>query len=111
FLTFSRSRDYKVLSVTCRQNPTGGHVKMRAAKVVLILAIVLGLTLVVMAKLPQQGQPQPGMKTDPADPGFEAAHDRLYNPENRAKEANRLTQTLAPALPESPEAYAPLPHK
>jgi hypothetical protein len=84
---------------------------MRAAKVVLILAIVLCLTLVVMAKLPQQGQPQPGTKTDPADPGFEAAHDRLYNPENRAKEANRLTQTLAPALPESPEAYAPLPHK
>jgi Protein of unknown function (DUF1549)/Protein of unknown function (DUF1553) len=84
---------------------------MKAAKVVVGLAMVLCLTLVLAARLPQQNQEQPGMKANQADPGFEAAHDRLYSPEDRAKEANRLTQTLAPSLPDSPEAYAPLPHK
>src|SRR6516225_6605250 len=83
-------------------------VKMRTAILVLMITTVLCLTLVVAAQLPQQEQAQPARQTDP---GFEAAHQQLYSPEDRVGQANRLTQTVASALPPGPASYEPLPHK
>ena len=71
---------------------------------------VLCLTLVVIAQLPQQEQDQP-QPARQIDPGFEAAHERLYVPEDRAKDASSLTETVAAALPASAASTAPIPHK
>jgi hypothetical protein len=83
---------------------------MRTAILVLMITTVLCLTLVVAAQLPQKEAEQ----TQPArqlDPGFEEAHQQLYSPEDRVGQANRLTQTVASALPPGPASYEPLPHK
>lgn len=83
---------------------------MRSALLVLTITTVLCLTLVVAAQLPQkdQEQPQPARQIDP---GFEAAHEHLFAPEDKAGQASRLTQSVASALPPGPASYEPLPHK
>src|SRR5438477_1601592 len=83
---------------------------MRSAILVLTAVTVLCLTLVVTAQLPQpqkdQEQAQPAR-----DPGFEAAHERVFQPQDKAGEVGRLTEKVAPSGPASPAAFAPLPHK
>src|SRR5579883_465241 len=87
---------------------------MKPRKVILVISImaVLCLSLVVLAQLPQpqndQEQQQPVRQLDP---GFEAAHDQVFAPEDRIGKANQLTQTVAAALPPGPASYEPLPHK
>ncbi len=83
---------------------------MKAAKVGLVVAMGLSLTLAVTAKLPQQAQPQE-RQTNPVDPGFEAAHERLFDAQDKAKDASRLTETLSPSLPPSAASFAPVPRK
>src|SRR5205823_2855041 len=89
--------------------PTKG-VQMRSAILVLSAVTVLCLTLVVTAQLPppqkDQEQAQPAR-----DPGFEAAHERVFQPPDKAGEVGRLTEKVAPSGPASPAAFAPLPHK
>src|SRR5216684_2667377 len=82
---------------------------MKPANWVLILATVLCLTLVVTAQLPQKDQPQPGQQLDPDR--FEAAHGQLLSSEDKGKEASRLTETVAPSLPDTEAAFAPVPRK
>jgi hypothetical protein len=69
---------------------------MKSAKLVLVLmsTMVLCLSLVVVA---QQDQPAPRPQSDP-DMG--AVHQDLLNPEDRAEDANRLTEAVAAALPD-----------
>ena len=85
---------------------------MKPATLILTITItaVLCLTLVVTAQLPQkdQEQPQPAKQIDP---GFEAAHEHLFAPEDKAGQANRLTQAVAAALPVTAASTAPVPHK
>src|SRR5438105_4094350 len=81
---------------------------MRSANWVVMVAMVVCLAIVVTAQLPQQDQPQPNRRSDP---GFEAAHDRLFTNQDKAGEASRLTQAVAPALPANAASSAPIPRK
>src|SRR6266571_1624067 len=83
---------------------------MKRASMVLIITAVLCLTLAVTAQLPQKGQDQP-QPARQSDPGFEAAHDRLIQTQDKAKEAGRLTETVAPSGPASPASFAPVARK
>src|SRR4051812_41732878 len=82
---------------------------MRAANLALIVTTVLCLTLAVGAQLPQKDQPQPGQQLDPDR--FEAAHNQLLSSEDKGKEASRLTQAVAPSLPDSQASFAPVSRK
>src|SRR5947208_5103606 len=82
---------------------------MKPAKLVLILTMVIGLTLVVAAQLPQKDPAQPGQQLDPDR--FEAAHGQLLSGDDKGKEAGRLTDAVAPALPDSEASFAPVPRK
>src|SRR5581483_10643776 len=42
---------------------------------------------------------------------MEAAHGKLLSGEDKAKEANRLTEAVAPALPATAASTAPMPRK
>jgi hypothetical protein len=42
---------------------------------------------------------------------LEAVHNQLYESQDKAKDASRLTQSLSPSLPPSEAAYAPVPRK
>src|SRR5438874_7492461 len=83
---------------------------MRSAILVLSAGTVLCLPLVVTAQLPppqkDQEQAQPAR-----DPGFEGAHERVFQPPDKAGDVGRLTEKVAPSGPASPAAFAPLPHK
>src|SRR5215510_8932294 len=81
---------------------------MRAAKLILISAMVLCLSLVVTARLRQQDPPQPGKPQ--SDPDFNGAHQGLLSTEDKVKEATDLTKAVAAALPNSASA-GPVPHK
>src|SRR5262245_15317540 len=80
---------------------------MKAVKWVLATAMVLCLTLVVPAQLPQQQQP--GQQAD--QDRIEAAHSELLNAKDKAAEASRLTQAVASALPGTGDPTAPIPRK
>src|ERR1041384_8687408 len=82
---------------------------MKPAYLVLILTVVLALTLVVTAELPRKHPPQPGQQGDPDR--FEAAHEQLTSPQDKGKEASRLTQAVAASLPDTATAYVPVPRK
>jgi len=82
---------------------------MKPAYLVLILAMVLCLTLAVTAQLPQNPQPQTSQQLDPDR--FEAAHGQLLSSEDKGKEASRLTETVAPSLPDTEASFAPVPRK
>ena len=82
---------------------------MKPAYWVLILTMVLSLTLVVTAQLPQKDQPPTGQQLDPDR--FEAVHDALTSPQDKGKEASRLTESVAPSLPDTEASFAPVPRK
>jgi hypothetical protein len=83
---------------------------MKRAKLVLTTILVLCLTLVVTAQLPQKGQPQPPQRQADQDP-IEAAHEQLLSGQDKAAEASRLTQAVASALPDAGASSAPIPRK
>jgi len=68
------------------------------------------LSLVVYARLPQQNpSQQPSAQGD--QDRIEAAHGKLLSGEDKAKEASRLTEAVAPALPQTAASTAPVPRK
>ena len=73
---------------------------MKPMKLVLVTTMVLCLTLVVSAQLPQKDQPQPNQRQVDQD-RTEAAHSELLTGQDKAAEASRLTQAVASALPDS----------
>src|SRR5438552_18406730 len=82
----------------CRQNtPRKSEELMKLAKLVLTTTMVMYLTLIVMAQLPQKGQPQPAPKQD--QDRIEAAHEHLLKGQDKAAEASRLTKEVASARP------------
>src|SRR5712691_1526818 len=82
--------------------------QMRPANLVVMVTMVVCLTVVVTAQLPQQDQPQPNRRLDP---GFEAAHEKLFTDQDKAGEASRLTEAVASALPANAVSSAPIPRK
>src|SRR2546425_523254 len=83
---------------------------MKPVKLVLMATAILCLTFVVTAQGPQNGQPQQGQPQ--ADPDrIEAAHSELLNAKDKAAEASKLTEALAPALPGAAASTAPIPRK
>ncbi len=83
---------------------------MQPAKLVLTTVLVLCLTLVVTAQLPQNQQPQQG-QTQVDQDRTEAAHSELLNAKDKAAEASRLTQAVAAALPGAGGPSTPIPRK
>src|SRR5712691_5067121 len=81
---------------------------MKPAKLVPMLTVLLSLSLVTGA-LPQKEQAEPGAQVD--QDKIEAAHGALLSGKDNAAEASRLTQTVAPVLPDTAAAYAPVPRK
>ena len=81
---------------------------MKAAILVLIVPLVVCLSLVVAAQLPQQQGPDPTQQLDPDR--FEAAHGALLDTQDKAKEASRLTEAVAAALPNAGPS-GPIPRK
>src|SRR5437773_1113547 len=83
---------------------------MKATTLVLILSMVLCLTAVLAAELPQQTSPAPAQQQ--LDPDrFEDAHGQLLSTQDKGKEASRLTEAVAPALPATAAAFEPVPRK
>ena len=83
---------------------------MKRGNWVLILVLMFLLSLVVFARLPQSNpsqQPQPQADQD----RIEAAHGKLLSGEDKAKEASRLTEAVAPALPGTVASTAPVARK
>ena len=83
---------------------------MKRGNWVLILVLMFLLSLVVFARLPQSNpsqQPQPQADQD----RIEAAHGKLLSGEDKAKEASRLTEAVAPALPGAVASTAPVARK
>src|SRR5262245_16907828 len=80
---------------------------MKSGSFILLIAMVFCLSLVVSAQKqqPQSAQPQT------TDDRIEAAHDKLLSAEDKAKEASRLTEAVAPALPAAAASTAPVPRK
>ena len=83
---------------------------MKPMKLVLVTTMVLCLTLVVSAQLPQKDQPQPNQRQVDQD-RTEAAHSELLTGQDKAAEASRLTQAVASALPGAAASSAPIPRK
>src|SRR5947208_9734210 len=83
---------------------------MKRRNLVLMTAMVFCLSLVVVAQLPQKNQSQPSQPQVDQD-RIEAAHGKLLSGEDKAKEASRLTEAVAPALPDSASSTAPVPRK
>jgi Protein of unknown function (DUF1549)/Protein of unknown function (DUF1553) len=80
---------------------------MKRGSFILFIAMVFCLSLVVSAQKeqPQSAQPQT------TDDRIEAAHGKLLSAEDKAKEASRLTEAVAPALPATAASTAPVPRK
>jgi Protein of unknown function (DUF1549)/Protein of unknown function (DUF1553) len=78
---------------------------MKRGSFILFIAMVFCLSLVVSA---QKEQPQ---SAQPQDDRIEAAHSKLLSAEDKAKEASRLTEAVAPALPAAAASTAPVPRK
>jgi hypothetical protein len=79
---------------------------MKPAKLVILSTAVLCLSLTVAAQLPQQDQPQ----RPQTDPDFSGVHQELLNPQDRAREASRLTEAVATAMPDAASS-GPIPRK
>src|SRR5204862_128772 len=83
---------------------------MKPVKSVLTTTLVLCLTLVVTAQLPQTATPQQNQPQADTD-RIEAAHSELLNAKDKAEEASRLTNAVSPALPGTAASSAPIPRK
>src|SRR5215471_2270324 len=83
---------------------------MKPAKLVIRTTVVLCLTLVVRAQQPQKA-PLPQEEQQADKDRVEAAHSELLTGKDKAAEASRLTQTVAPALPNAAASSAPIPRK
>src|SRR5438105_5168335 len=83
---------------------------MKPVKLVLTTILVLCLTLVVAAQLPQTAQPQQNQPQADND-RIEAAHSELLNAKDKAEEASRLTNAVSPALPGTAASAGPIPRK
>lgn len=83
---------------------------MKRGTFALIIAVVFSLSLVVSAQLPQKDQTQSNQPQADQD-RIEAAHGKLLSAEDKAKEASRLTEAVAPALPAAAASNAPVPRK
>src|SRR4051812_47296996 len=72
---------------------------MKRITPILRLVLVLSLTLVVAAQLPQKNESSsdPGQQLDPDR--FEAAHSQLLSGQDKAAEASRLTESVSGVLP------------
>src|SRR5436190_10280632 len=79
---------------------------MKSAKSVLVLTIFSTLSLIGGA-LPQR--PESAQQVD--QDRMEAAHGQLMSGKDNAADASRLTQTVAPVLPDTAAAYAAVPRK
>ncbi len=81
---------------------------MKRGKLILIVTIVFCSSLVVTAQLPQnQSQQAPQVDQEK----MEAAHGQLLSGQDKAKEASRLTEAVAPALPAGMAPTGPMPRK
>jgi hypothetical protein len=83
---------------------------MKPAKLVLVITLVFGLSLVIAAQRPPQDQPQPSQPQMNQD-RLEAAHGALLSGQDRAAEASRLTQAVAAALPGAAANSGPIARK
>jgi hypothetical protein len=79
---------------------------MKTAKMILMITVILSLSLVTTAQGPAK-QDQPQMNQD----RLEAAHGQLLSGQDKAKEASRLTEAVATALPASAASSGPMPRK
>src|SRR4051812_21888241 len=87
-----------------------GGEKMKRRNVVLMITLLFLLSLVVFARMPQTTTPQqPQPQAD--QERIEAAHGKLLSGEDKGKEASRLTQAVAPALPAAAASNTPVPRK
>jgi hypothetical protein len=84
---------------------------MKTATLVLATMIVLSLALVVTAQLPQTDQSQPNQQQMTNEERMEAAHGKMLSTQDKAKEASRLTEAVASALPGTGPSFAPIPRK
>ena len=75
-------------------------------KLVVVMTIVLGLSVVITA---QQDQTQPAQQMD--QDRLEEAHEILLQPGNVAAEASRLTEAVASTLPDTGRSYEPVDKK
>ena len=82
---------------------------MQRGKWILMTTMVFLLSLVVSAQGPQTSPAQSTPQVD--QDRMEAAHGKLLSGEDRAKDASRLTEAVAPALPASAASTAPIPRK
>lgn len=83
---------------------------MKPARLVLIGATILALSISIVAELPQQDQAQPSKPQ--SDPDFNKAHQGLFTTEDKVKEATDLTKRVAAGLPNAASpAAVPVPHK
>ena len=82
---------------------------MKPAKLVVRTTVVLCLTLVVIAQPQKAPLSQDQQKAD--KDRVEAAHRELLTAKDKAAEASRLTQTVAPVLPGAAVSAAPIPRK
>src|SRR5215813_6847798 len=83
---------------------------MKPVKWVLMTAAVLCLTFVVSAQQTQQDQPKQGQPQADQD-RIEAAHSELLNAKDKAAEASKLTEAVAPTLPGVAASSTPIPRK
>src|SRR5947207_314011 len=83
---------------------------MNSLKLAAMVAMVLFLTLALGAQLPPQGRP-PSNAPQTTDERLEAAHGQLFSNQDKAKDASRLTESVAGALPNTGASYAPIPRK
>ncbi len=81
---------------------------MKPARLVLIAATILSLSMAIVAELPQQDRPQPSKPQ--SDPDFNQAHQGLFTTEDKVKDASDLTKRVAAGLPNTVSS-APVPHK
>src|ERR1051326_8282522 len=87
-----------------------GGQRMKRGNLVVMVTMLFILSLVVYARLPQQNpSQQPSAQGD--QDRIEAAHGKLLSGEDKAKEASRLTEAVAPALPAAAASTAPVPRK
>src|SRR5437867_13288288 len=82
---------------------------MKRGNLFLVMTMVFLLSLVVSAQRPQTNPPPPQPQVD--QDRIEAAHGKLLSGEDRAKDASRLTEAVAPALPGAGSSTAPIPRK
>src|SRR5947209_6970022 len=87
-----------------------GGQRMKRGNLVVIVTMLFILSFVVYARLPQ-ANPSQQPSTQGDQDRIEAAHGKLLSSEDKAKEASRLTEAVAPALPQTAASTAPVPRK